>query len=458
MTTPKAPKRQTAASGGFARAVLVLVSGTALAHGLTAAALPVLSRLYTPTDFGLLAVFSSVLSIAAVAACLRYDVAVAIPERDDDALHLVALALSCSIGVAALLATAVAIAPGWIAKCLGQPALASMLWLVPVGVLLAGAYSALQFWYIRQKRFTLLARTRIVQSASSAGTQIGLGWWAAIGPFGLLLGYVMNTGTACVSLGWQLLRKAPPISWSRMCELAAEYSRFPKYSTFEALANSAAIQLPIIMIAALAAPAEAGYLMIAMTVMQAPMSLIGTAIGQVYLSRAPAEHRRGQLGRFTVDTLNGLFKAGAGPMLAAGILSPVLFGHIFGADWHRAGWLVFWMTPWFLLQFLAVPIALGLHVTGNLRAALQLQAGGLVLRIAMVWAASKWQVSLISEAYAISGAIFYLCYLIVILAAVGVSWRSVALGLRFGAGITLAWALGAASIAFCIHLLAPGSA
>jgi hypothetical protein len=116
------------------------------------------------------------------------------------------------------------------------------------------------------------------------------------------------------------------------------------------------------------------------------------------------------------------------------------------------------MTPWFLLQFLAVPIALGLHVTGNLRVALQLQTAGLVLRIAMVWGASKWQVSLISEAYAASGAIFYLCYLIVILTTVRVSWHSVGRGLRFGAGIALAWALGAAGIALCIHLLAPGRA
>ena len=59
--------------GGFLRAVLVLVGGTAFAHAITALALPILTRLYSPADFSTLAVFSSLLSIVAVAACFRFD-------------------------------------------------------------------------------------------------------------------------------------------------------------------------------------------------------------------------------------------------------------------------------------------------------------------------------------------------------------------------------------------------
>jgi len=432
---------------------MVLVSGTALAHGLSAAALPVLSRLYTPSDFGLLAVFASVLSVVAVASGLRYELAVPLPEQDEDAVHLLAVAIGCALGLSSLLALPALLAPAWIAKQLGQPALASYMWLLPLGVFLAGAYSALQLWFVRQKGFTLIARTRIAQSAFSVGTQVGLGLWAAIGPLGLLLGYVLNTGIACLSLGVQVIRAAPRISWNRMLALAAEYRRFPKYSTIEALANSASIQFPIIMIAALAAPAEAGYLMMAMSVMQAPMSLIGTSISQVYLSRAPSEYREGRLGDFTVEVLSTLFKAGIGPLMAAGILAPLLFGLVFGANWQRAGWLVVWMTPWFMLQFLAVPVSMALHVTGHQRAALKLQVAGLVLRVALVWVMAKWQEGLISEAYAASGAMFYLVYLIVILTAVRASGRNVWIGIRSGLVAGAVWTLTAAMLGGFIHWL-----
>lgn len=427
--------------------MLVLVSGTALAHGITALALPILSRIYTPADFGLLAVFSSLLAVVSVAACLRYELAIAIPESDVDAQHLLMLSLLCCFGLSAVLACVCAFAPDWVVGMLGQERLRPFLWLAPVGLLLAGCYSALQFWHVRQKQFARLARTRIAQSAGSAGTQISLGW-LGLHPLGLLLGHVMNTGLACVALSGAVRQAWQQLSWPRLLDQARRFRRFPLYSTLEALANSAAIQVPVIMIAALAKPAEAGFLTMAMYVAQAPLSLIGTAIGQVFLSRAPGEHRNGTLGPFTVDILGGLFKAGAGPLLAAGILSPVLFGPVFGESWQRAGWLVAWMTPWFLLQFLAVPIALALHVTARLDAALRLQVAGLALRVGMVWAAAHWNAAWLSEAYAISGALFYLVYLLVILGSVGAQPRSVWAALKASSGLVLAWVGGASLLAY----------
>lgn len=447
---------QAKARGGFLRAIIVLVSGTALAHGLSALALPVLSRLYTPSDFGLLAVFSGTLSIIAVASCLRYDVAVPLPEEEDDALHLLALSLACACGVALLLTLVIAAMPEWIAKALGQPALAGYLLLLPVGVLAAGSYSALQSWQIRRKRFGQLSRVRVAQSAASAGTQIGLGS-LAVGPVGLLIGYVMNSGVACIALGGDLLRSRARLKASRMLALAREYSRFPKYSMVEALANNAAIQLPIILIAALAAPAEAGHLSMAIYVMQVPMALIGTAIGQVYLSRATEEHRAGRLSSFTSEVLHGLFKAGMGPLIAAGILAPALFGLVLGAPWARAGTMVAAMVPWFAMQFLASPISMALHITGHQRRAFLLQLASLIVRVGVVLAAAKVAPAWITEAYAVSGAVVYFAYLLVVMATASVPLRAGAVVGKSGLAVTLAWTLAAALVAAVIHGLGVGT-
>lgn len=409
----------------FIRSVGVLVGGTALAHGITALALPVLSRLYSPADFSALAVFTSLLSIISVAACLRFDVAVTIPHRDTDAANLLALALGCALVVSLLVAVPVLLFPERIAEWLNQATLRSYLWLLPVGVLLAASYSALQGWLVRKKEFGQIARSRVAQSAAAAGTQVSMGM-AGVGTFGLLLGYVMNTGAACIMLGYRVIRfereSLRAITWSGMRAMAAEHHRFPKYSTWEALSNSAAIQVPIIMIAAMAVGPEAGYLSMAMYVMQAPMALFGTAIGQVYLSRAPEEHRAGRLGEFTAEVFGGLLKTGVGPLLFVGIVSPVVFPFVFGAEWRRAGHLVAWMTPWFIMQFLASPISMAIHVTGYQRAALQLQVFGLVIRVLAVWGASLWFEQRIAESYALSGFVSYFIYLIVIIKIVRASY------------------------------------
>ncbi len=141
---------------GFLRSVLVLVSGTALGHGITAASMPVLSRLYGPADFGLLAVFASCLGILSVIACLRFELAIPLPKSTQESGDLLRLSLVCCAALSLLIGLPVWLWPAPIAKLLGQAALAPYLGLLPLGVLLAGSYSAFQFWHVREKRFSVL--------------------------------------------------------------------------------------------------------------------------------------------------------------------------------------------------------------------------------------------------------------------------------------------------------------
>lgn len=437
----------------FIRSVGVLVGGTALAHGITALALPVLSRLYSPADFSALAVFTSLLSIISVAACLRFDVAVTIPHRDTDAANLLALALGCALVVSLLVAVPVLLVPERIAGWLNQATLRSYLWLLPVGVLLAASYSALQGWLVRKEEFGQIARSRIAQSAAASGTQVSMGM-VGVDTFGLLLGYVLNAGAACIVLGYRVIRceheSLRAITWPRMRAMAVEHHRFPKYSTWEALSNSSAGQIPIIMIAAMSVGPEVGYLSMAMYVMQAPMALVGNAIGQVYLSRAPEEHRAGRLGTFTAEVFGGLLKAGVGPLLFVGIVSPVAFPLVFGEEWRRAGHLVAWMTPWFIMQFLASPISMALHVAGRQRTALALQYFSLVVRVSAVWATAVLLPATVSEIYALSGFFIYVVYAALVLNIVHAQPQQLLIGARKAFPSTLAWLLTAAAVALIL--------
>ncbi|MFH4122330.1 translocase, partial [Acinetobacter baumannii] len=64
------------AQGGFLKAVSVLVGGTAFAQGLAIIALPFITRLYSPSDFSIFAVYASILGILTVASCLRFEIAI----------------------------------------------------------------------------------------------------------------------------------------------------------------------------------------------------------------------------------------------------------------------------------------------------------------------------------------------------------------------------------------------
>ncbi len=411
-------KLQTLHKSNFMRSVGVLVGGTAVAQLLAVLSLPVITRLYTPADFSVLAVFASTFGIISVVACLRLEIAIPMPESDEEGANLLALSLCSCTAVAALSALAVWCFSDQIVSLFGQPGLRPYLWLLPLGIWLNSAGTATAFWVIRKKRFATIATTRITQAVGGAGVQLGFGWFAGPGPFGLLLGQVINSGAGLFGMGHGALKvdssALRSISRLGMRRAFLKYDRFPKYSALEAFADSAATQLPVIIIAAVTVGPEAGYLLLATRAMGIPLALIGGAVSQVYLSRAPDEMRAGRLARFTAQTIGGLAKSGVGPLVFIGIVSPALFPLVFGPGWQRAGELVSWMTPWFILQLLSSPVSMTLHITGKQRIALNLQLFGFLLRVgamcAAVWLAQEY----IVEAYAVSGLIFYLVYLLVV--------------------------------------------
>ena len=74
----------------FSKNVLTLVTGTTIAQSIPIAISPILTRIYTPEDFGVLALFISITTILGTIANGRYELAIVLPKRDNNALELTA--------------------------------------------------------------------------------------------------------------------------------------------------------------------------------------------------------------------------------------------------------------------------------------------------------------------------------------------------------------------------------
>lgn len=403
------------AQGGFLKAVSVLVGGTAFAHVITILVLPFITRLYTPEDFSRLAVYSSLLGIFAVVACLRYEVAIPLPKSEEVAERLLIISLLSSICFSLILAILLFVFSSYIKQLLGNGYFSQIIWLLPIGVFAASLYSAFKFWSTRIKDFKTIAQTKIQQSISSAITQLVLGWSGHTG-IGLLVGQFFYSGAGVFSL-IRKKTKIQKLNFKKIKNTIIEYIHYPKYSVGEALFNTAGVHLPILIIAAVAAPKEAGYLLLASKIMIIPMVLIGASISQVYYAHANDAKKENRLAEFTYQCMCKLALIGIAPLLFIGILAPSIFPLVFGSEWVRAGILVAWMTPWFIIQFIVSPVSMALHVNNNQQLAVILQFIGLVLKISLVCLAFKIDKSLISETYAISGFIFYLLYILMLVRA-----------------------------------------
>lgn len=116
---------------------------------IVASAAPVVARLYTPSDYGVATVYGSVLSMAALIACARYELAIPLPDSDEAGLDVLALCLVVLAATTALSAAIVYTLGGWLVSSIHVPQLRPFLWLLPVSMLGAGCYQAMYYWGVR---------------------------------------------------------------------------------------------------------------------------------------------------------------------------------------------------------------------------------------------------------------------------------------------------------------------
>lgn len=405
----------------FLRRVAMLVGGTAIGQLIAILSLPIITRLYSPDAFSILAVYVSVLSLVTVASGMCFEYAIPLPKSERIAAALCLLAIT-SVFIFTGLTTLAIIFLKELLNTLTNDKLVHFLWLIPIGVFAVGMYNALQYWSTRNKKFRLIAKTRVTQSLSGTGIKLGAGYFLAGSTIGLIFGQLLAQGSGFISLGASLLKYDIKVFKSvkfKHFKLALKrYDKFPKYTTLEVFTNTAGIQLPIIIIAYYAIGAEAGYLMIAMQLLSAPMSLLSGAISQVYLAEGAERYHRGELKDFTKKTIINLAKISGIPLFIAAIISPFFMPYLLGDEWSRTGILISWMTPWFFMQFITSPVSSVLYITKNQKLAFYLQAFGLVIRVGAVYFAVIYQSVFIGEYYALSGFVFYTLYLMVVLATV----------------------------------------
>lgn len=346
----------------FTRSVAVLAGGTALAHGVALLAAPLLTRLYTPEDFGLLAVYAALLSLVTVVACWRYELAIPLAEDDQTASHLLALAVLITGAMSAATALVLWLWGDAIADLVGSPGIRPYLWLVPAGLLGAGLNQALTGWAVHAQAFGLIARTKVNQRISQTVLQLLMGA-AHLTPLGLLVGDAAGRAGGSMTLAtfiWRRQRRTlAAVRYADLVRAADRFRRFPMLSSLSALLNSAGLQMPPLLLAVMYGPGVAGELALGYRAVQAPMMLVGHSVSQVYYAEAS------RLGREDPAALQRLFLRMTGRLLLvgaipAGVLTiggAPLFAWIFGENWREAGVFVQLLSLPFLADFAVFPVS-----------------------------------------------------------------------------------------------------
>lgn len=346
----------------FFQNIAVVAGGNVTAKLIGIIAAPIITRLYTPEDYGIFSVFLSVVGVVGSLATLRYAVTIPIAKEEKLADNILKLCFLITLSLSIVWFIGIALFGKFFTVQFSAEQLQPYLWLMPVVFLGKGVYEALNNWAVRTRKFRLITRTKVSQGVSSAGVKISLGAMG-VTPLGLFLGHIAQEAAGITSLFSKLVQLKPELlktfSWSGIKYAAKRYKKFPLVQSWSQLLLALGTQLPVLLIGAFYGVEVVGIFGLAQNMINMPMDLIGQSVAQVYYAEISkyGKNNPKKIYKLSVSIIKKLFWVGLIPIGLLIAFGPWVFKLVFGPEWLDAGVYARFLSILILTRFISSPIA-----------------------------------------------------------------------------------------------------
>lgn len=404
---------------GILRPVLRVLFGTASAQAIALLSMPIISRLYTPADYGIFGATIAIIALAVIVSTLQLHQAIVLPKSNGTAIRLCRISCEGSVigGTVVvfllLIYTSLADAEGRIPST--WPLLAGL------SVTASGVSQSLQALAVRGQAFMAVAKAAVIRVIVVACVQIVFGLMG-YGASGLLFGFVFGEMTLASVLAVAIKSRSAalrrPQCWQRKKSLIIDYGDFAKYGTPMELLNSASQGAPTLLLGWFFGPSVAGYYVFAIRILLAPAQLIGNAVRQVVSQRfAVLSHGSGQLGKeFRIVTIVLLAAGIVGAVITFSFL-PNLFEVIFGSEWEQSGYYGSWLIFWVAFVMANAPSSVILRVLRKQKENFYFNVAIFLSRIAVLLLGGLlWTATVTVATFAVIGVIYNVIF-------IGLAWK-----------------------------------
>lgn len=319
---------------------------------------PVLSRLYTPADFGEWGVFSSVVTIINIVMFLSYENTI-VKAAESELKDIMLICVFVSV-----VFTALSTAGVWILQkffIITGKGLA--VW--PVFTVYLITYMIYTLAYNLNNRYanySALAATNIIQGAGQALGRIFFAVISLLAVNGLILGTTLAQLLTAIFLTLCIVRKLKGILTQVTCrqnvlQTAVKYRKFPLYDAPSSLLAFSTLSLPTIIFALFYDKSSVGCLSIIFQLLLMPMSLVGSAMGKVYYQDLCQYNKdKDRIHRLSLSIIKVLSIVSILPMLFICCGGDRLIVYFLGKDWTDAGEVAIHLSLWSVPIILTQPL------------------------------------------------------------------------------------------------------
>ncbi len=341
--------------------------GAALAQVLQLLVSPIFSRVFDPTEIGILTVFMVLPNILIPSLGGRFELAMVLPRSDKYARILLGLAFKTSLAIFLVFfaITAVGFATGHFPDL---EKLNSLTLLIPIYTFITGQVFILQFALNRSEQYKKIGETKlcIVIFTSILSITFGLLGW---GSTGLILGAFFAQFITLLFLStW--VRKwigIDLLTWHRRSSFFLyKYRTYPLLLAPSNLLDAITLALPVIVLNQFCGNNVVGWYGFMARIAVAPITLLSTSVRHVNLNIVAELFNNGKSAR------PHIFKVGAMlwgitllPLAAIMIWGPDIVAFAFGEQWREGGVYLQILGPAYAARLVGTSLTMTIGAAGK---------------------------------------------------------------------------------------------
>jgi O-antigen/teichoic acid export membrane protein len=339
----------------YLKNILTLVSGTIFSQIILLITLPILTRLYTAEEFGNFSLFVSIVSTLSIVAVLRYEQAIMLPKNSNDILAITQLSVFILIIVTSIIFFSLFFFKDILLYKFVE--IRDIYYLIPLNVFFLGLYQIYFMLASKKQNYKLISKNKILQSSTISILQVSNGFLRILSN-GLIISKVIGEIISALFIFITLTKYELDMKFNRNFIIriyinAKKYISFPKYQAITNLINSLSQNLPIILLSIFYSLEMAGLYALTNRLLQAPISLIGGSVRQVYYQEASdlVRNKKNVYALYKRTTLN-MLKLFIVPFFIVLFFGKEIFIFIFSEKWEYSGTiaqiLIFWIFTTFI--------------------------------------------------------------------------------------------------------------
>ncbi len=353
-------------SNKFISNTFTLISGNFIAQIIPFLFAPVITRLYTPEDFAVLGIITSMITILVVLANGRYEMAIMLPKMERKSVELTHAGFIIAFILMLITLLGIHVFKNFIGDFLklNKASEINLVYTVPLFIFAMGLYNPLNYWMIRIKKFTLISVGKVVQFASLVFFVLLLGYYDASN--GLVIGYLISWIFFVLFTVYQCYRQnyfTYSINIQRVWQTAKKYKDFPLFNSLSALLVVVAQTMAVFFIQRNFLKEDTGYYSQLRQYVLAPISLISIAISQAFMQDIGLKIRQKVS---VISFVKKLFiyslMIGFVIIVLVQFIAPELFRIVFGNEWRTSGVFLQILIFSYIIQTIITPFGNIIHL------------------------------------------------------------------------------------------------